>query len=265
MKTVVITGASSGLGEAMAHLYAKKNYNLVLAARNIERLNILKESLSDKYQIDIKTIKTDVTNKDSVKKLIDLSVEHFGKIDIFIANAGQGMWSRFGDIKDPDHLNDLMQTNYMGVVYCLYYALSHLKKSSGSFVAISSIQGIIPVPYHTGYVASKFAVNGLIETMRLEEPHVHFLLAMPSWIAGTKLRAHALTSDDKSAVKVKTTHNKNVISAYDCALIIIKAIADKEQDLFIPRKYRFIRAARVLMKNLVDKIVVKKTESQLRG
>lgn len=260
----LITGASSGLGEAFAIQFANMGCNLTLNARRQEKLTALRDRLIKiNPAIDIVLAQGDVSRKEAVAEVVSKSVEHFGSLDVVVANAGQGMWSRFRDLKDPDQLQELMQLNFMGVVYSLFYALPHLRKSNGSFVAISSIQGVIPVAFHTGYVASKYAVNGLIDTIRLEEPEVHFLLALPSWISGTELRAHALSGEGQDAIKVKKTHGKHATSAEDCASAIMKALTAKKSEVFIPGKYCAVPTLRNLFKSTFDKVVMSKTKGQL--
>lgn len=266
VKNALITGASSGLGEALAFALAEKGHNLTLTARRLDKLVGLRDQLLKiNKKIDILIAKADVSIKAQVEETIKNSVAHFGALDYLIANAGQGMWTRFSDLGDPDELNDLMQLNYMGVVYSLFYALPHLRKNKGSFVAISSIQGVIPVAYHTGYVASKYAVNGLIDTIRLEEPDVHFLLALPMWISGTELRSHALVGHNAQSIKVKTTHGKQATSAQDCAKAIVEAVLLKKNEIYIPGKYRFVPILRNLFKKTFDQVVMNKIKTQLKS
>ena len=251
-KNIIITGASAGLGKALAYAFAALGANLCLAARRIELLHALKIDLQERYpNIKILIFKTDVKSQLSCERLLKESVKQFGSLDIFIANAGQSMWSRFRDLADPKEMQELMQLNYMGVVFSAFYALPYLRQSHGSFVAISSIQGALPVPFHSGYVASKYAVTGFIDTVRLEEPGVHFLLAMPSWIAGTELRAQALTGAAETSIVVKKHHAKNIMSAECCAEHIIKALTSRQDQIYIPKKYLYVSVLRHIFKNLL--------------
>lgn len=265
LKHALITGASSGLGESLAKRLALQGYHLTLSARRIDRLQAVRDALIKTHpNLDVLLVPADVSDKEACRTMIDKSLNHFGAIDVFVANAGQGMWCRFRDLQDPDQLQQLMQINYMGVVYGLFYALPHLRKSHGSFVAISSIQGVIPVAYHTGYVASKYAVNGFIETIRLEEPSVHFLLVLPSWIFGTELRSHALSGSGKEAIHVKTEHGKHAVSAEDCADEIVAALRLRARDLFIPKKYQCVPLLRQVAKTTFDRVVMNKIQGQLK-
>lgn len=260
----IITGASSGLGEALAMELASRGYNLTLSARRRDKLHVVRDKIVQANpQADVLCVVADVSDKASMKALVAESVAHFSKVNVMIANAGQGMWCRFRDLDDPDQLKDLQQINYMGVVYSMFFALPHLQATRGSFVAISSIQGVIPVTLHTGYVASKYAVNGFIETMRIEEPDIHFLLALPGWIAGTELRAHALTSSGPAAVHVKKTHGKSAISTERCAREICEALFARKVEIFTPNYLKYAPTLRRLNRKAFDCMVTRKTEGQL--
>lgn len=264
-KVVFITGASSGLGFELAKEAARRGAKLALSARRVERLQELREIVARESGREPLIVPCDVTKKDQVAKAIEATVNHFGALDHVIANAGQSMWCRFSDVADPEELNDLMQLNYMGVVYSAFYGLPHLRLSGGTFAAISSIQGVMPVAYHSGYVAAKYAVNGFVDTLRLEEPGVHFFLALPSWISGTELREHALAGHSANAVSVIKTHGKHAVSAADCARLILDAMAAKKDHLFIPRSYKLVPAVRLFLRRTVDKIVMHKVKGQLKS
>lgn len=264
-KTILITGASAGLGKAFAFDLAARGFNLSLAARRHDRLLEIEKELTARYPaLKIFSIKADVSDKQSSQAMIEETVAQFGTLDGLIANAGQSMWTRFRDVADPDELKDLMTLNYMGVVYSAFYALPHLRPSKGHFVAISSLQGALPVPYHSGYVASKYAVNGFIETLRQEEPEVHFMLANPSWIAGTELRSHALGGVGKDAIKVHTSHGRKVISAEECARLIIDGMLAEKSSLYIPKKYAIVPLLRHLLPETVDRVIKAKVDKQLK-
>jgi short-subunit dehydrogenase len=265
-KNIIITGASAGLGKALAYSFAELGANICLAARRVELLHALKKDIQERYPaIQILIFKTDVKNQLSCERLLKEAVKQMGILDIFIANAGQSMWSRFRDIADPKEMQELMQLNYMGVVFNAFYALPYLRQSHGSFVVISSIQGVLPVPFHSGYVASKYAVNGFIDTLRLEEPDIHFLLALPSWIAGTELRAHALTGAAQESVIVNKHHSKKIMSAESCAQNIIRALKDRHDQVYIPKKYQYVSLLRQFFTKFIDRRIFARVKKQLRA
>jgi short-subunit dehydrogenase len=263
-KNVFITGASAGLGKALAMDAASRGAKLTLTARRIKELEDVKQDIIKKVpQAEILLIKNDVADKESTQQAVEESVAHFGRMDAFIDNAGRGMWSRFSDIDSPDRLKEIMDINFGGVVNGAFYALPHLRKTQGSFVVVSSIQGVIPVPFHTGYVASKFAVNGFIETLSLEEPNIHFLLGMPSWISGTELRAQSLVGQAKDSIVVKRQHGKSAITPEAYAKLLIDAMLAHKKRLFTPRWFGLIPFLRSLIPNTLDRITVNKVNTQV--
>lgn len=155
-KVVVITGASSGIGKALAEKFAAEGFDLVLAARRIDRLEELQKKLSN---VEVLPVKTDVTSIEDCQNLIDKAIEKFGKINILINNAGISMRASFEDL-ELDVLHKLMNVNYWGTVYCTKFALPHILKEKGSIVGVISTGGYIGLPGRTGYSGSKFAVRG---------------------------------------------------------------------------------------------------------
>lgn len=193
-KTVVITGASSGIGEAMACEYAAAGARVVLGARNGEKL----EALCDRIEAaggQAAWRATDVTKEEDCKLLIDTAVERFGGVDVMICNAGISMRALFDDL-NLNVLRRLMDVNFWGTVYCTKYALPWLQKSRGSLVGISSVAGIHGLPGRTGYSASKFAMTGFLETIRIEnlKKGLHVMVACPGFTA-SNVRFSALTAD----------------------------------------------------------------------
>lgn len=157
-KTIVITGASSGIGEAMARVYAAQGARVVLGARNAQRL--------EELVAEIRTAggqaawcAVDVTDAEQCKALIDTAVATFGGIDVLICNAGISMRALFDDV-DLAVLRQLMDVNFWGTVNCCKYALPYVQASHGSIVGISSVAGLHGLPGRTGYSASKYAMTG---------------------------------------------------------------------------------------------------------
>ena len=166
-KTVILTGASSGLGAVLAEAFAREGANLALFARNENGLRET-EARCQKQGARCLVVVGDVTQPTDCERLVTQTVSEFGGVDYLVSNAGASMWARFEDVEDVSIFRKLMETNYLGTVHCMHYVLPHLKQSQGMVVAISSIQGKIGVPLHTGYVASKHAVQGFFEALRIE-------------------------------------------------------------------------------------------------
>ena len=198
-KTVVITGASAGLGATLAVECAQQGARLVLLARNAERLEAVAREC-EQLGSEVLTVVGDVAIAEDGRRLVEAAIERFGSIDYLIANAGVSMWTEFAAIEDVTLFRKLMEVNYLGAVHCVHPALPHLKKSKGLFVAISSIQGQVGVPLHTGYSASKHALQGFCDALRMEvaESGVGAMTVLLHWLKGTELRQRALGKDGKA-------------------------------------------------------------------
>jgi len=193
-KVVIVTGASSGIGEAIAREFARNGSKVVLAARSeVKLFEIVKELRS--AECDVTYFKTDVSNEQDCKFLIEKSVELYGGIDILINNAGVSMRASFLEV-DLKVLHRLMDVNFWGTVYCTKYAIPYLIERKGSLVGVSSVAGFHGLPGRTGYSASKFAVHGLLETIRIEnlKKGLHVMIIAPGFTS-TEIRMHALTAD----------------------------------------------------------------------
>lgn len=193
-KTIVITGASSGIGEAMAREYAAAGAKVVLGARNVQKLQLLAGEIRATGGQAV-YCGVDVTVPEECKKLIATAEEAYGGIDVLICNAGISMRALFDDV-DLSVLHKLMDVNFWGTVYCCKYALPYLQASRGSVVGVSSVAGLHGLPARTGYSASKYAMTGFLETLRIEnlKKGLHVMIACPGFTA-SNVRFSALTAD----------------------------------------------------------------------
>ena len=228
-KVVIITGASSGIGEALARKFAGEGACLVLAARRIDRLRVLAGELAG---VQILTVETDVSSESDCKNLIEKSIERFGRIDILINNAGISMRALFEDT-DLSVLHQLMDVNFWGTVYCTRYALPYLLQSKGTVAGIISIAGHVGLPGRTGYAASKFAVRGFLDTLRIEnlKTGLHVLVAAPGFTA-SEVRKKALNAKGISQGESPRNEHK-MMSAETCAAHIYKAIVKRKRELVL--------------------------------
>lgn len=228
-KVVIITGASSGIGRALAKECAAKGARLSLGARRTELLEQLRQELQG---TEILITKTDVSNPDDCKVLIEETIKHFGGIDVLINNAGISMRALFEEV-DTQVIRQLMDVNFFGTVYCSKYALPHLLKTKGSLVGVISIAGYVGLPGRTGYSASKFAIRGFLDTVRIEnlKKGLHVLVAAPGFTA-SEVRKAALTSDGTQQGETPRDENK-MMSAEECARHIVKAIEKRKRELIL--------------------------------
>ena len=192
-KVAIVTGASSGIGLATATLLARYHAKVVLAARSEDKLDTLCRELSQ--YTDVIRIRTDVSVEDDCRNLIEQTVKRYGRIDILINNAGISMRAMFKDL-DLDVIRRLMDVNFWGTVYCTKYALPYLLESKGSVVGVISTAGYKGLPGRTGYSASKFAINGFLDTLRSEHLYdgLHVMIYAPGFTA-SNIRKTALMAD----------------------------------------------------------------------
>ena len=263
-KTIAITGASSGLGRELAIQLSGKGTKLVLFARSLAGLQETERQCRDTGDAEILLVTGDVRNPDDCSRMIDSAVERFGQLDYLICNAGISMWSAIEDIADLSLFRTLMETNYLGAVHCVLPALPHLKKSKGGIVIVSSIQAKVGVPHHSAYAASKHALDGFCDSFRTEfsPEEVRLLVVYPHWIRGTNLRENAVDSAGRRIGDRKKTHNKDSISAEECATKTIRAMTTGKTELYIPAKLKILPWLRVLTPRLLRRIVSKKVKGQ---
>lgn len=262
-KTVVITGASSGLGAVLAHEFAVAGAKLVLFARREEELLVTADAC-EAVGAEVLIVPGDVVKPHDCATLVERTIDHFGSIDYLIANAGLSMWARFDEITNPGLFWELIETNYLGVVHCLMPALPHLVRNRGMIVAISSIQGEIGVPLHSGYVASKHAVQGLLKTlqMELEDTGVDILTVLPHWLRGTDLRHKALGADGLPIGNSSRSYSRESISLQVCSKAILQAVAQRRRKLVIPWKLRLLPWLEQIHPKLVEFIVGRAIKKQ---
>ena len=182
-KVVIVTGASSGIGEAMAREFAAQGARVVLGARSVQKLQLIAGEIRSQGG-QAAYCGVDVTNVDECRRLIETAVNEFGGIDVLVCNAGLSMRAIFDDV-DLDVLHRLMDVNFWGTVNCCKFALPYLQRSRGSIVGISSVAGLHGLPGRTGYSASKYAMTGFLETLRIEnlKKGLHVMIACPGFTA----------------------------------------------------------------------------------
>ncbi len=193
-KVVIITGASSGIGEALAVEFAALGARVVIAARNSEKLATLAADITAQDG-RVLAVRCDVSREEDCRRLVDETVKAFGGIDILVCNAGVSMRAILDDV-EVDVLRRLVDVNFWGTVYCVKHALPWLQASRGSITGVSSVAGLHGLPGRTGYSASKYAMTGFLETVRIENLHkgLHVMVACPGFTA-TNVRFTALTAD----------------------------------------------------------------------
>ncbi len=250
-KVIIITGASSGIGRALALHLDRMGAKLALAARNRERLA---ELASEMTSPDHLFLPTDVSIEKDCESLIRKTVDKFGRIDVLINNAGISMRAIFGEV-DLAVIRRLMDTNFWGTVYCTKFALPYLLASKGSLVGVSSVAGYKGLPGRTGYSASKFAMQGLLEVIRIEnmKKGLHVLIACPGFTA-SNIRNIALSKNGQPQGETPLDESK-LMPAEEVARRITCALIKRKDRLTLTTLGRMTVLLNKFFPKLMDKMV----------
>jgi len=252
-KVIVLTGASQGIGKALALALAPQKPVLVLAARDVDALRAV-EAECQALGATTFLVRTDVTDEEQCRALIRRTVEATGALDVLIHNAGGGMNARFDQVRDVSVFEKLMRVNYLGPVYLTHEAIPHLKKSRGQIVVIASVAGLTGVPLRTAYSGSKHAVFGLFESLRieLEEFGVAVTMIAPDFVQ-SEIHKRAY-GPDGNPVGDTTIAERKAMPAADCAALIVAAMARRQRLLITSWRGKLGRYARLVAPRLIDGI-----------
>ena len=255
-KVVVITGASSGIGRELSYQLAEQGAWLSLAARNGERLTAVARECQARGGKAI-AIVTDVSEQAQCAQLIQRTVENYDRIDVLVNNAGITMWANFEDVSDISFYEQIMRVNYLGSVYCTYYALPFLKKTKGQIIGISSLAGKNGIPKRSGYAASKHAMVGFFDTLRIEvaEYGISVTMIYPDFVA-TETRKRAFGADGKPIGR-SPVRESEVMPAEKCAKLIIQAAAARKRELMMTWRGKVGVWVKLIAPTLVDRIAKK--------
>ena len=263
-KIIVITGASSGIGKALALGFLTQGAKVALCARNLDKLQ---EAFSDIDNNNLLLVAADVSQENDCKDFVQAVIEKWGGIDALINNAGISMRALFEEV-ELDVLRNLMDINFWGTVYMSKYALPSILKSKGIITGISSIAGYRGLPARTGYSSSKFAMQGFLESLRTEMLHtgVHVMWVSPGFTA-SNIRNTALSASGDAQKETPLTEDK-LMSAEECAERIIKAMTQRKRTVVMTTQGKLAVWLNKWIPSFVDKQVynlfLKEPHSPLR-
>ncbi len=248
-KVIIITGASSGIGKALAQELASRGAKLALASRNAGKDEQFFENTPG-----ILYLKTDVSKEEDCRRMIEKTMEQYGQIDILINNAGISMRALFADVQ-LSVIHNLMNTNFWGTVYCTKYALPYLLQTNGSLVGISSVAGYKGLPGRTGYSASKFAMQGFLEVVRIEnmKKGLHVLIACPGFTS-SNIRNVALSKDGSQQGETPLDESK-LMSAEKVAISIANAIEKRKHRIVLTTQGKLTVILNMFFPKFIDKMV----------
>jgi len=251
-KVVIVTGASSGIGLASAKLFGSYGARVVMAARSLEKMQALASQVSPDPS-KVLCVRTDVTVESDCRNLIEKTVEAFGGIDILVNNAGISMRAMFNDL-DLKVIHALMDVNFWGTVQCTKFALPYLLESKGSVVGIVSIAGYSALPARTGYSASKYAIRGFLDTLRMEhlKDGLNVLVFAPGYTASA-VRRNALTADGSAQGETPLDESR-LMSAESVAKRLARALARRRSQVTLTFLGRLTIFAHRVFPRLTDRL-----------
>jgi NAD(P)-dependent dehydrogenase (short-subunit alcohol dehydrogenase family) len=244
-KVAIVTGSSSGVGYATSLLLARKGFYTYASARNIDKSANL-QSIVDSERLPLKLIQLDVTDDISVKDAVEKIVLEKGKIDVLVNNAGYGLFGAFEDLS-LDEIKAQFETNFFGVIRVTQHVLPimrNLQNSSGGIIVnVSSINGLIAFPVISAYVGTKFALEGLSESIAYElEPFgIKVILIEPGAIGSNFMKGSVLPKRapdpqspysefvQKVRVKISSDH-ENATQPEEVAKTIVQAISSEKPE-----------------------------------
>jgi short-subunit dehydrogenase len=248
---VVITGASEGIGRALALALAPERPRLVLAARNHERLAELALE-AGALGAECLVVPGDLAERTACEHLVAATLERYGRIDVLVANAGITMWCRFDELADLGIFERLMRVNYHSAVWLTHAALPALKTSRGRIVAVASLAGLTGVPERSGYAASKHAMVGFFDSLRIElaGTGVSVTVVAPDFVL-SRIHERAIGADGRP-LGTSPMQQGRIMTAEACARLIRDAVLRRQRLLVTSARGRLGRLLRVFAPALVD-------------
>jgi len=255
-KVIIVTGASEGIGRALCLALAPQKPKLVLAARNQDRLEELKQEVESK-SAEAMVVPTDIVEETACKHLVDETISAYGRLDCLVNNAGRTMWTTLEEMSDPSIIEQIMRINYLGAAFCTYYALPHLKQSKGRIVGVSSVAGLTGVPTRTAYSASKHAMFGFFDSLRIEllETGVTVTMIAPDFVL-SEIHRRAFNKDGKPLGTSPVQEDK-VMTAAECAARIVKAMESRERLAILTARGKVGRWVKLIAPELIDRFARK--------
>ncbi|HBL28748.1 MAG TPA: short chain dehydrogenase [Acidobacteria bacterium] len=253
---VVLTGASRGIGRELALQLADQGAWLALSARDAAALDEV-AALCRGCGGQAVAIPADVGEEAQCAALIRKTVEAYGRVDTLINNAGISMWALFEEVTDLSVFETILRINYLGSVWCTWHALPHLKKTRGRLVAVASLTGKTGVPTRSGYAASKHAMVGFFDTLRIElaESGVSVTVTCPDFVA-TEIRERAFGADGKP-LGTSPVQEAKVMTAETCARLILASAARRDRELIPSLRGKIGLWLKLFAPSLIDRIARK--------
>jgi len=256
---VLLTGASVGIGRELALQLAGGRgggARLALAARDAAKLEEV-AALCRGRGAEAFILPGDVSVESDCRRLVELAVDRLGGLDMLLLNAGQDMWARLDELEDASILERILRVNYLGPAWLTRFALPQLKASRGRIVVVSSLAGLTGVPTRTGYAASKHALHGFFDSLRIElaGTGVSVTLACPDFVL-SEIHRRALGPDGKP-LGTSPMRESKIMTAAECARRILLAAQRRQRMAILSLRGRVGRYVRLVAPGLIDWIAAR--------
>ncbi|MFZ0797836.1 MAG: SDR family NAD(P)-dependent oxidoreductase [Terriglobales bacterium] len=228
-KVVVVTGASMGIGEAIAKVFADAGANVVLLSRDASRAEAARHRVG--HTDRTLALACDVRNREDIERALALTLHHFDRVDVWVNNAGVGIRDSVAEMTSPSY-RELFETNFFATIACMQAVASAMREAGGgSIVNISSVAGHIPVPFMAIYSASKFAVNAIGKGARLElkRDNINVLTVCPGYV-DTDFGAHVV-ANRRGTVRPQSVRG---ITAERVARAAYRGYRKKRREVVVP-------------------------------
>jgi len=229
-KVVVVTGASMGIGEAIAKAFADHGASVVLLSRDANRAEAARGRVGHNERT--LALSCDVRNREEIDRVVSLTLHHFDRVDVWVNNAGHGLFDSVSGL-EMVACRDTFDTNFFGTVAAMQAVIPVMKQQgSGTIINISSVAGHIPLPFHAVYSATKFATNafGKAARVELESAGIHVLTVCPGYVR-TDFSANALRGKEERTVRPSSLKG---ISAERVARATLNGYRKQKREVIVP-------------------------------
>jgi short-subunit dehydrogenase len=252
-RTIVVTGASVGIGRALCRTLASQRPRLVLASRDEAKLEEVAAECRA-LGAEALVVPTDVGVEAQCRSLVERAVAHFGALDVLVNNAGLSMWARFDELTDLSIYERIMRVNYLGCVWLTHAALPHLKKARGQVVVIGSLLGLTGAPTRTGYSASKHALMGFYDSLRIElmGTGVDITMIAPDFVV-TEIHRRSEGADGRPLGETPMQESK-IMTAEACAAMILRGMQNRERLVIGSLRGKLGRFVRIFAPGVIDRV-----------
>jgi short-subunit dehydrogenase len=268
VKVFIITGASDGIGAEIARQLSathRAQAALALAGRSREKLDAVAAQCRE-HGADVLAVPMDVGIEAQCRDLVAQTLQRWHRIDALINNAGMSAQALFEEVRAEDlhWYEDLMRVNHWGAVWCTHAALPHLKQTRGHIVAVNSLAGLVGVPGRTAYSATKFAMTGFFEALRIElkGAGVSVTTAYPGVVA-TQIRHRGYNARGEPAGK-SGLKEEGAMPVDECARLIIEGMNGRRREVVMSAKGKLGRLLKIVAPGLVENMALAALKDDVR-